>query len=103
MRSILNDKLIYEVLSVVAEIPQGRVATYGQIARLIGRERNARLVGRVLAMSHWYGSYPCHRVVNHAGRTAPGWGQQRFLLEEEGVIFKDNGCVDMKKCQWDCE
>ena len=43
MRSILNDKLIYEVLSVVAEIPQGRVATYGQIARLIGRERNARL------------------------------------------------------------
>ena len=76
MRSILNDKLIYEVLSVVAEIPQGRVATYGQIARLIGRERNARLVGRVLAMSHWYGSYPCHRVVNHAGRLVPGWSEQ---------------------------
>ena len=80
MRSILNDKLIYEVLSVVAEIPQGRVATYGQIARLIGRERNARLVGRVLAMSHWYGSYPCHRVVNHAGRLVPGWSEQEELL-----------------------
>lgn len=86
MRSILNDKLIYEVLSVVAEIPQGRVATYGQIARLIGRERNARLVGRVLAMSHWYGSYPCHRVVNHAGRLVPGWSRTRGAASEGGRL-----------------
>ena len=42
---VLTDELAYEILSVVAEIPRGRVATYGQIARLIGRERNARLVG----------------------------------------------------------
>ena len=94
MRSILNDKLIYEVLSVVAEIPQGRVSTYGQIARLIGRERNARLVGRVLAMSHWYGSYPCHRVVNHAGRLVPGWSEQEELLRREGV--------DLALYQWRC-
>ena len=102
MRGILNDELIYEVLSVVAEIPQGQVATYGQIARLIGRERNARLVGRVLAMSHWYGSYPCHRVVNHAGRLAPHFTAQRERLLEEGVTFKDRNHVDMKECQWDC-
>ena len=102
MRSILNDKLIYEVLSVVAEIPQGRVATYGQIARLIGRERNARLVGRVLAMSHWYGSYPCHRVVNHAGRLVPGWSEQEELLRREGVFLKENGCVDLDLYQWRC-
>ena len=102
MRSILNDKLIYEVLSVVAEIPQGRVATYGQIARLIGRERNARLVGRVLAMSHWYGSYPCHRVVNHAGRLVPGWSEQEELLRWEGVFLKKNGCVDLALYQWRC-
>ena len=44
----LDERLIYEILSVVAEIPRGRVATYGQIARLIGRDRNARLVGKVL-------------------------------------------------------
>lgn len=103
MKKVLEEELIYEILSVVEEIPEGRVASYGQIAQLIGRDRNARLVGRVLSMAQFYGNYPCHRVVNHAGRTAPGWGQQRFLLEEEGVIFKDNGCVDMKKCQWDCE
>lgn len=103
MKKVLEEELIYEILSVVEEIPEGRVASYGQIARLIGRDRNARLVGRVLSMAQFYGNYPCHRVVNHAGRTAPGWRQQRFLLEEEGVIFKNNGCVDMKKCQWDCE
>ena len=42
---------IYEVLSVVEEIPEGRVATYGQIARLTGRDRNARLIGKILSMS----------------------------------------------------
>ena len=42
--NVLNNDLIYEVLSVVGEIPEGRVATYGQIARLTGRDRNARLV-----------------------------------------------------------
>ena len=98
----MNEDLIYEVLSVVEEIPEGRVATYGQIARLIGRDRNARLVGRILSMSDYYGQYPCHRVVNHAGRTAPGFLRQRQLLQEEGVEFRTNGCVDLKKYQWDC-
>ena len=42
MKRILDDDLIYAILSVVEEIPEGNVATYGQIARLIGRERNAR-------------------------------------------------------------
>jgi Predicted methylated DNA-protein cysteine methyltransferase len=46
----MNEDLIYEILSVVAEIPAGCIATYGQIARLIGREKNARLVGKVLSM-----------------------------------------------------
>ena len=58
MKKILDERLIYEILSVVEEIPQGSVATYGQIARLIGREKNARLVGRVLGMAEYYGSYP---------------------------------------------
>ena len=101
MGRILDERLIYEILSVVEEIPYGRVATYGQIARLIGRDRNSRLVGRVLGMSQFYGSYPCHRVVNHAGRTAPHWYEQRLLLEDEGVAFRKNGCVDMKRYQWD--
>ncbi len=96
-----DEALIYEILSAVEEIPPGKVASYGQIASLIGRDKNARLVGRVLGMAEYYGEYPCHRVVNHAGRTAPGWREQRLLLEAEGVIFKDGQHVDMKKYQWD--
>lgn len=102
MKSILKEDLIYQILSVVEEIPEGYVATYGQIACLIGREKNARLVGRVLSMAEYYGDYPCHRVVNHAGRLAPGWPEQRFLLEKEGVLLKQNGCVDLKHHQWKC-
>ena len=48
MKNILKEDLIYEILSVVAEIPLGKVATYGQIARLIGREKYSRLVGRLI-------------------------------------------------------
>lgn len=100
MSRILNDDLIYEILSVVEEIPEGNVATYGQIARLTGREKNSRLVGRVLSMAEFYGDYPCHRVVNHAGRLVPGWDMQKQLLLDEGVELKDENHVDIKKYQW---
>lgn len=98
----MNEELIYEILSVVEEIPEGRVATYGQIARLTGRDRNARLVGKILSLAQFYGSYPCHRVVNHAGRLAPHFPEQRERLTAEGVTFTKNGHVDMKKHQWEC-
>lgn len=96
----MDAELIYEILSVVEEIPPGRVASYGQVARLAGREKNARLVGQILRRAALYGNYPCHRVVNHAGRTAPGWPEQRALLEAEGVAFLPNGNVDMRRCLW---
>lgn len=101
MSKVMNEELIYEVLSVVEEIPEGRVATYGQIAGLIGRDKNARLVGRVLSHAEFYGKYPCHRVVNYAGRLVPGWYEQKELLLEEGVSFKDENHVDIKKHKWD--
>ena len=100
MKRVLDDDLAYEILSAVGEIPEGRVASYGQIADLIGRPRGARLVGKVLSMAEFYGDFPCHRVGNSSGRTAPGFFDQRILLEAEGVVFKDNGCVDMKKYRW---
>ena len=53
MSGVLNDELIYEILSAVEEIPEGKVASYGQIARLIGREKNSRLVGKVLSMAEY--------------------------------------------------
>ena len=102
MAAILTEELIYEILSEVEEVPAGKVASYGQIARLIGRDKNARLVGKVLSMSEYYGSYPCHRIVNHAGRLAPHFPGQRGLLLQEDVIFKDSSHVDMKRCQWEC-
>lgn len=99
--AVLDDGLVYEILSVVVEIPEGHVASYGQIAALIGRERNARLVGKVLSRAELYGAYPCHRVVNHAGRLAPHWPEQRALLEAEGVAMKDAAHVDMKRFRWE--
>ena len=96
----MQEDLVYEILSVVEEIPKGRVATYGQIARLIGRDRNARLVGKVLSQAQYYGQYPCHRVVNHAGRLVPGWPEQALLLEKERVFLTDRGRVNLAKYQW---
>ena len=90
MKHVLDEDLIYEILSVVEEIPEGCVATYGQIARLIGREKNSRLVGKVLSMAEYYGQYPCHRVVNHAGRPAPGWREQEELLVSN--VTRVHGC-----------
>ena len=58
MGKILDEDLIYEIRSVVEEIPEGKVASYGQIARLIGRDKNSRLVGKVLGMAEFYGSIP---------------------------------------------
>ena len=96
----LNDDFAYEVLSVVEEIPEGCVATYGQIAELIGHQKNSRLVARVLSHAEYYGEFPCHRVANHAGRLAPGWLEQGILLQREGVALKDETHVALKRFQW---
>ncbi|AII14426.1 O6-methylguanine DNA methyltransferase [Campylobacter iguaniorum] len=101
MSPVLNENLIYEILSIVSEIPEGSVSTYGQIAKLIGRDKNSRLVGKVLSMSQFYGKYPCHRVVNCAGRLVFGWKQQRELLQDEGIDLKDKNHVNLKKYLWD--
>ncbi len=101
MSTNLDEDFIFQVYAIVEEIPKGKVATYGQIARLAGREKNSRLVGRALRYSNIYGNFPCHRVVNSSGRLSPGWDEQGGLLYEEGVILKENGYVDLKKYQWD--
>lgn len=96
----MDENFIYNVLEIVAEIPKGNVATYKQIASLAGKEKNARQVGKILSTSSFYGSYPCYRVVNSAGRLAPDYPEQKDYLVEEGVLFKQNGNVDLKKCLW---
>ena len=98
--SRLNEDFIFQVLSVVDEIPEGMVATYGIIAKLTGNDRNSRLVGRALSNSSNYGEYPCHRVVNANGRLVPGWHQQREVLLREKVSFNANGYVNLKNHLW---
>ena len=90
---------------VVQAIPAGKVATYGQVARLAGMPRCARTVGYAMADCTDI-SVPCHRVVDRFGGTkacfdtfAPG--TQRAMLEAEGVLFRLDGTVDLAHCQWE--
>jgi len=97
--------LYHQIYEVVKKIPKGKVATYGQIAMLIGHPRAARVVGYALHQNPFPGEIPCHRVVNREGRVAPGFAfggpnVQRELLEQEGVGFNDDGLVDMKRFVW---
>ena len=94
------------VYEVVRQIPPGRVATYGQIARMVGRPRNARFVGYALHVNPEPGIIPCHRVVFKDGALAPAFAfggpdEQRRLLEAEGVTFLANGHVDMRRYAWE--
>lgn len=94
----------HRVFCVVREIPKGYVATYGQVAFLAGKPRGARAVGWALR-SCPFPEIPCHRVINAKGLLAPpgvfGDGVQRERLEKEGVLFLENGCVNLKQCLWD--
>ena len=82
------------VYEVVEQIPEGMVATYGQVALLAGRPRSARYVGYALHSNPRPGEIPCHRVVFADGHICEGFAfggpdAQRELLLGEGVAFKD--------------
>ena len=88
---------------VVARIPRGRVATYGQVARLAGLAGQARLVGYAMAALPFGTRIPWQRVVNAQGAISlPGKSaeRQRGLLEEEGVRFDARGRIDLDKFLW---
>lgn len=93
------DRAVYRL---VARIPRGRVATYGQVAALLGYPRAARAVGASLKRCR--PELPWHRVLNHRGgisirANVSGMITQRIRLEREGVPFR-NGRVDMKRYRW---
>ena len=94
------------IYAVVKRIPQGRVATYGQIAALAGSPKNARQVGYALHALPDDHDIPWHRVINSQGavslRKHPGYDQlQHDLLEREGVEFTSAGKVDLRRYQWE--
>lgn len=95
-----------KIYEVVCRIPEGKVATYGQVARLAGSVRWARAVGYALHRNPAFGVIPCHRVVNRLGRPAPGFAFggpeiQKAMLEHEGVVFREDGTVDLSGFLWE--
>lgn len=91
-----------KIYEIVKSIPKGKVATYGQVALLVGNPRLARVVGYALHNNPDPFNIPCHRVVNREGKVAEifafGGGEiQRELLEDEGIVFESNGRIDLKK------
>lgn len=93
------------VYEIVEQIPSGRVATYGQVASMLGNPRMSRAVGYALHVSPGNRQIPCHRVVNRFGGLArafeaAGINEQRLLLEAEGVGFTEEGTVDLEHFLW---
>lgn len=92
------------IYSVIRRIPRGRVATYGQIARLAGVPGRARQVGYALHALNSATAVPWQRVVNSAGAISlgpmDGGISQRLLLEREGVRFDARGRIPLEKFGW---
>jgi len=92
------------VKAAIKSVPRGRVATYGQIARLAGNPRAVRAVVWILHSSSSKHGLPWHRVINSKGTIAlrPGTGfeEQVMRLGDEGVRVGKDGEIDLKKFQW---
>jgi methylated-DNA-protein-cysteine methyltransferase-like protein len=105
----LNDKhkdFFESVFEVVRLIPQGRVTSYGAIAKYLGSARSSRMVGWAMNASHKIPGIPAHRVVNRNGLLSgkmhfspPGDMQKR--LEEEGIDVKNDQVLHFKELFWD--
>lgn len=93
------------VLQVVQLIPEGRVTSYGAIAKYLGAARSSRMVGWALNSSSAVNRIPAHRVVNRKGvLTASGnfkTTPMHTLLEREGIEIVENQIVDFKRHFWD--
>jgi methylated-DNA-protein-cysteine methyltransferase-like protein len=93
------------IYDVVGRIPPGRVATYGQIAKLAGRPGHARQVGYALSALPEDSDVPWHRVINAKGEISPRSfpdenGEQEVRLKAEGVVFDERGRVALSQSGW---
>jgi methylated-DNA-protein-cysteine methyltransferase-like protein len=94
------------IYRAILRIPRGRVATYGQVARVAGMPRHHRQVGRALRLLVDDGLIPWHRVVGASGaispRSADGFVEtiQRERLEQEGIVFDARGRVPLARVRW---
>ena len=108
MHTALNtktDELARQILQVIALIPYGKVATYGQIAKLAGLPKHARLVGYILKKMDADTEIPWHRVINSQGKISlikvnlQGENIQSLKLLAEGVVVIGDK-INLKKYQW---
>lgn len=101
------DKSSFELIyDIVKQIPEGKVATYGQVAALAGNKRWSRVVGYALHANPDPKHIPCHRVVNRLGEVSKafafgGENRQISLLRQEGVEVEENR-VNLEKYRWNC-
>lgn len=103
-KPVTNEGRYARIWAAVAAIPEGRVASYGQIAEFAGVPRGARMVGRALGRSPRQLKLPWHRVINAQGKIAlpknsPGYKRQIELLRAEAVTVI-SGRVDMDQFRW---
>jgi len=100
----MTDIFTTRTREIIHRIPPGMVSTYGIIAEYAGNRGGARQVARILYSSSEKYGLPWHRVVNRNGRISPrssmGHLFQRQLLEEEGVVFGENGRIDFALFLW---
>lgn len=98
-----QDTFPRRVWQIVAAIPEGKITTYGDIARLAGSPRAARQVGGVLKRLPEGSRLPWHRVVNRQGiisLTGPDLQRQREALLAEGIMVSGDGHIDMARYRW---
>lgn len=93
-----------KVKSLAKKIPKGKVATYGQIAKLAGSPGASRAVGMIMSKNDSPETMPCHRVVGSNGKlTGYAFGgieKKKELLKNEGVTFKSDVLIDLQKSLW---
>jgi methylated-DNA-protein-cysteine methyltransferase-like protein len=100
-----TDTLYAYIYEVVNRIPRGKVATYGQIAGLVGVPGHARQVGYALHALPGGSEVPWHRVINRKGQVSlrahpSAEALQRALLESEGILFDEQEVIALEKYQW---
>ncbi len=104
-KSSENDNFFERVYEIVRQIPEGKVTSYGAIAKALGTARSARMVGWAMNASHNLDDVPAHRVVNRIGMLSgkhhfEGTNLMQQLLENEGIDVVDNQIVDFEKHFW---
>ena len=89
------------IYQVCEQVPSGQVATYGDIAAIVGQGCDARTVGHAMAaLGSRAASVPWQRIINRTGGISTSGERQRELLEAEGVAFDDKGLVRMDAHHW---